>query len=176
MAAELPVFKYFPALPGYISESESVCCCCSEKRGYIYDGGIYSRQDVGDGICPWCIADGSAACRFDGSFHCEENLRQAGLAQSVVEEIAFRTPGYPSWQESLWMVHCKDGCEFHGDASLEDIRNASPATRQEWQACFQMSESEWQWATKDYQPGGDVCFYKFICRHCRLVVLGWEMS
>ena len=42
-------------------------------RGYAYTAGFYAEEDV-DAICPWCIADGSAAARFDGSFTDEDAL------------------------------------------------------------------------------------------------------
>ncbi len=64
---DLPVFKYNPnALElGIIEEDETHCPVCEKKRNYVYRGSFYSEEEV-EGICPWCIADGSAAAKFDG--------------------------------------------------------------------------------------------------------------
>ncbi|MGQ3379925.1 CbrC family protein [Priestia endophytica] len=66
---ELPVFRYNPnALElEFIEKEETFCPVCKKKREYTYTGPFYSIEDV-EGICPWCIADGSAAKKYDGEF------------------------------------------------------------------------------------------------------------
>lgn len=55
---QLPSFKYHldPLSTGSITESESICECCEESRGYIYTGPVYAEVELVDAICPWCIA------------------------------------------------------------------------------------------------------------------------
>lgn len=128
MTTPLPVFTYYPGKVHYIVASSEACVCCGQARGYLYDGTLYTAQTLEGDICPWCIADGSAARRYDGSFHDVYAMGEAGIKPEVLDEIAYRTPGYPTWQDSQWMHHCGDACEFHGDASAEDISEATPAT------------------------------------------------
>ncbi len=63
----LPVFTYHPhpLETGAIKASDATCECCSKARGFVYTASIYCADEV-ECVCPWCIADGSAAEKFDG--------------------------------------------------------------------------------------------------------------
>src|SRR5260221_13258141 len=114
----LPEFKYHPnpLETGSIKESDNNCrCCCEQKRGFMYVGSVYAIEDLDDCICPWCIADGSAADKFDASFADDLNLIKAGVSLEIIHEVTGRNPGYISWQAEYWEAHCEDACEFHGD-------------------------------------------------------------
>lgn len=173
----LPSFRYHPdpVATGAVQESTAVCECCGRARGFIYTGAVYAEDEV-EQICPWCIADGSAAAKFDASFVDDHPLVEAALPAEIIGEVTRRTPGYESWQPETWLVHCKDACEFHGDASVEDVRNATPETKQLWMEEYELGEEDWLDVTDAYQPGGDPALYKFVCRHCGLVLFGWDCS
>ncbi|NLR74400.1 CbrC family protein [Leeia aquatica] len=177
MSDQLPQFRYHPdpIASGVISLNNATCICCGYARGYVYGGPLYTAQDVEGSVCPWCIANGEAAARLNASFVADYPLLQSGLPSDIVEEVCSRTPGYYSWQQEEWLSHCGDACEFHGDASVEDIRSASITTKAHWMANYQLSEDDWVSATKDYQPGGHSAFYKFVCRHCGQVSFGWDL-
>lgn len=121
---ELPKFKYHPDPigTGNIKESDEACECCGKKTGCSYNSSIYAQEDI-EFICPWCIASGEAAEKFDGLFCDEYPLVQAGLDESIFNEVTKRTPGYNSWQQEDWQTHCGDACEFHGDPKKEEIEN-----------------------------------------------------
>ena len=174
----LPVFPYHPdpVATGVVVASDTTCLCCERARGYIYVGPVYSTQELDDSLCPWCIADGSAAARLGASFADSHPLVQAGLDHAIVDEVNLRTPGFVAWQQESWLSHCDDACEFHGDASVADVANASAETRARWLSEFNQDEKGWQWATIGYRPGGDSALYKFVCRHCRLVLFGWDLA
>lgn len=176
MTTPLPVFTYYPGKVHHFVPSSEACVCCGQARGYLYDGTLYTAQTLEGEICPWCIADGSAAARYDGSFHDVYVMEEAGVKPEVLDEIACRTPGYPTWQDSHWLHHCGDACEFHGDASAEDISEATAATREHWAEYNGMTVDDWSWAAVGYAPGGDTGFYKFVCRGCKQVLLAWDMS
>ncbi|MDH1265319.1 CbrC family protein [Pseudomonas sp. GD03944] len=178
MAMELPHFRYYkdPVAAGVIKPSDAVCLCCERARGHIYVGPVYSVEDLSERLCPWCIADGRAAERFQASFIGYHALDEAGAAPSVIEEIDRRTPGYFTWQEATWLAHCGNACVFHGDASEQDVRDASVAARQQWMQDYELAEKDWEWASKGYKPAGDSAFYKFVCVHCQQVVLAWDLS
>ncbi|MEU9879253.1 CbrC family protein [Streptomyces phaeochromogenes] len=70
MSAGLPVFRYHPdpLAGGSIRASTEKCACCHRSTGWIYTATFYTAQEVDGNFCPWCIADGSAAERFEGDF------------------------------------------------------------------------------------------------------------
>ncbi len=116
----LPSFKYHPdpIATGGLVASDTVCCCCGEARGYIYTGPAYAVEDYDQCICPWCIADGSAHEKLGVSFTDENGIGGYGqweaVPASVIEEVAYRTPGFSSWQQEQWWTHCGDAAEFLG--------------------------------------------------------------
>src|SRR4051812_22558639 len=107
---DLPHFTYHPdpVGSGSIIPSEAICIVCGQARGYVYAGPVYSASDeeLDDAICPWCIADGSAHERFDAEFTDTSGIGGYGdwedVPQAVVEEVAYRTPGFNGWQQEMW--------------------------------------------------------------------------
>jgi uncharacterized protein len=174
----LPEFKYHPdpVRTGAVVPSSTECVCCHRTRGCIYAAGVYAAEDLTDRLCPWCIADGSAASRFGASFSDDWSLRKAALSPEVIDEVTLRTPGYISWQSEAWLSHCNDVCAYHGDASEADLAEASEATRLAWQREYGLTDVEWDDLREGYAPRGDRAFYKFVCRHCAAVLLGWDCS
>jgi len=62
-----PIFKYNPNAEGLgiIKKEKATCPVCGHDRDYVYTGPFYSVDEI-EGICPWCIKDGSAAQKYDG--------------------------------------------------------------------------------------------------------------
>src|SRR4051812_19330782 len=98
----LPVFTYHPdpIATGSIEPSEQACACCTRRRGFVYRGPVYCVEEV-EALCPWCIADGRAAERFDATY-CGV-IPPPGTADAVVDTIAKRTPSFNGWQEERWL-------------------------------------------------------------------------
>jgi uncharacterized protein CbrC (UPF0167 family) len=178
MSEPFPFFRYHPnpLETGMVVERDTTCACCEKSRGFVYVGHVYAIKEFDENICPWCIADGSAASKFDASFSDNYPLIKAGLPAAIVEEVHLKTPGYISWQQDSWLSHCNDACEFHGDASTNDISEVTSDTKTEWKREYNLDEQDWRDITDRYEPGGDPAFYKFICRHCKVVLLGWDCS
>lgn len=129
MNPPLPHFRYHPEplASGSIEASAATCQCCGKARGYVYTGSPYSRHELPPGsLCPWCIADGSAAARYEASFSDDYPLLDAGVAANIVTEVCERTPGYASWQQERWLVCCEDACAFRGDAGVRKSGNWEP--------------------------------------------------
>jgi len=164
----LPAFRYHPnpIATGNVKASDKVCVCCGKARGYIYTSTVYARETLRDSICPWCIADGSAAEKFEAMFCDDHPLAQAGLSDAVIEEVSKRTPGYDSWQQEVWLCCCNDACEFHGDAPLEELSALRGDALAEVLSDWSWKEKNWQQFVQHYQPGGNPTVYKFVCRHC----------
>ncbi len=93
----------------------------------IYAGPVYAVDDLSDELCPWCIADGTAAQAFGASFTDVGSDAPDDVPASVLDEIEHRAPGYLAWQQDHWMYHCGDGCEFLGRIGYEQVA-ALPTT------------------------------------------------
>lgn len=167
MTEPLPIFRYHPdpVATGNVIESTTVCVSCGKGRGYVFAGSIFGSGDYDRNICPWCIADGSAAVKLDVSFG--DVFIEGDVPNGVYEELAQRTPGFECWQSENWQVHCGDVCEFHGDVSKAEMIEQKPALVEYICSHFQFNEEEWSDFVEAYEPRGNPAVYKFICRHCR---------
>lgn len=150
-----------------IEASATTCQCCGKARGYVYTGSPYSRHELPPGsLCPWCIADGSAAARYEASFSDDYPLLDAGVAADIVTEVCERTPGYTSWQQERWLVCCEDACAFRGDAGREEIGQLGAEGLAQRFADFAWPAITWQRLVDAYTPGGNPAIYRFDCLHC----------
>src|SRR5262249_44294940 len=124
-------------------------------------------DEVQSEICPWCIADGSAAERFDAQFT-DESGKPADVPMPVLEEIIRRTPGFGGWQQEHWLYHCADGGAFLGAVGrteLDPYADAMEVLLHEYDA--------FGWTTEDSQDyvnrlttSGQPTAYLFRCLHC----------
>lgn len=168
----LPTFRYHPdpVGTGSIVASDQVCSCCVEKRGYIYIGPVYSEQDVEDELCPWCIADGSAAEEYEATFVDPDGIGNYGewdeVDEEVIEEISQRTPGFSGWQQERWWTHCGGAAAFLGLAGRAELAGkwaqAIPAVRED----SRQSGKDWDayLAALDRDKGPTA--YVFKCLEC----------
>lgn len=110
----LPFFKYHPdpSATGAFEQEESKCECCNQIVLYLYQGPFHAVDEVSS-LCPWCIADGSAARKFDGEFQDSASCEPVKEAASL-DELIHRTPGYSGWQQERWLSHCGDFCAYLG--------------------------------------------------------------
>jgi uncharacterized protein CbrC (UPF0167 family) len=114
----LPDFPYHPdpQATGSIERSSTHCIACGQARGYVYTGPVFSvnHELLDDAVCPWCIADGSAAERFDAQYTGVGDELPADVSDSVIIAVTQRTPGFSGWQQEHWLYHCGDGAAFVG--------------------------------------------------------------
>ncbi len=171
----LPIFKYHPdsISTGSIQARKAQCVCCEETREYIYVGSVYCRTNLDEAICPWCISSGLAHEKYGASFNDSASvggydyfLRKA-VSQEVKAEVAYRTPGFCSWQQEKWLVHCGDACAFLGPAGKEEVEQySSQELLDSLRADMDMNEDEF----RDYFNGLDKEYgptaYIFRCLHC----------
>ncbi len=128
----LPAFKYHPDPldTGSVIASGLVCMCCRQARGYVYVGPVFAIEDYQGRLCPWCIADGSAHASLGASFTDEHGIGDGGawgeVPAAVVEEVAFRTPGFSGWQQERWWTHCGDAAQFLGRAGRDELQAFGP--------------------------------------------------
>jgi uncharacterized protein CbrC (UPF0167 family) len=163
----LPEFPYHPdpLATGSVTISDTVCACCGRARGYIYTGPVYAVDEPGR-LCPWCIADGSAARRYEAHFTAD--LAGDEVTRDVLVTIAERTPGFTAWQEGQWLTHCGDAAAFLGSAGVRELAgypDALDSMRQDIRT--------WGWPDDQINDflasldsGGQPTAYLFRCRTC----------
>ena len=145
------------------------CACCGENRGWIYVPAPYADADLGDRLCPWCIADGSAATRFGAVFTIVEQATvPSGVTDAVVDEVASRTPGFAGWQQERWLFHCDDAAGYLGpvgwDQISEDPEAIKALTDQAESLGFTGESAEAFVGSLDVD--GSATGYLFRCLHC----------
>lgn len=177
-AMEFPQFQYHPdpLSTGSIKASAMVCDCCGMARGFEYTASFYSPQRSKPRLCPWCIASGEAAQKYDGDFSDAFPLQEEGIADNIVDEVSKRTPGYNSWQQEVWESHCEDACEFHGDAKSAELSGLSGRELAEHLDRFGLNLEQWESFVSNYREGGNPAAYKFVCRHCGVSIYSVDFT
>ena len=174
----LPTFRYHPdpVATGSIAPSDATCLCCGEVRGYIYTASVYGPSRFRERLCPWCIASGAAASKYNCFFSDDTPLADAGLGRSIVLEVSRKTPGYSSWQQGEWQVCCGDACEFHGEATQRQLADLS-GDRLAWHLRrWTWGERDWQRLVEAYEPCGAMSVLRFVCRHCGQPTLALDLA
>jgi uncharacterized protein CbrC (UPF0167 family) len=167
----LPAFPYHPDPlgTGSVVESDARCLACDQARGYIYTGPVHARQPELDGaLCPWCIADGTAATRFDAHFVDVGWGVPDAVPRSVTEAIAARTPGFIAWQGERWLYHCGDGAAFLGLVGRRELEAYPDALEMLRQEAIEngFSQDDVAEHLAGLRKDGDATAYLFQCRHC----------
>ncbi|WLI78263.1 PF03691 family colicin E2 tolerance protein CbrC [Kosakonia sp. H02] len=188
----LPVFKYHPQPleTGVFSEAKTVtCACCAQSTSVYYTNPFYTTEDV-DTLCPWCIADGSAATKFSGSFQddcsiegVESEFDEEGeftgiknpWSEASLTELTQRTPGYCGWQQEYWLAHCNDFCAFVGYVGWAEIADKLDQFV-DLQADCQAFGVDYQKLPEYLRDGGDCQGYLFRCLHCGKLRLWADFS
>jgi len=176
LPADFPKFRYHPdpVGTGTVEKSDETCIRCVEARGYVYVGSAFSEEpeDAEEAVepeplCPWCIADGSAAAEYACEFTDAAPLADAELKPAIIEEVIKRTPGYISWQENEWRTCCDDACAYMGDASREEVQGLEGEELEELLEELDWEGDEWAAFVAQYEPGGALSVHKFQCLHCK---------
>jgi uncharacterized protein CbrC (UPF0167 family) len=106
----------------------------------MYVGPIYCR-DRPEHVCPWCIADGSAAEQWSAIFNDPINVPR-GVPRAIVDEVMHRTPGYWTWQGNFWLFSDDDAMVLLGAVDGSDIVKEGNAAKID--ACMRALRS-WTW-------------------------------
>lgn len=155
-----PVFRYHPdpIATGSLATSSDECERCGRARELLYQGPVYAVDEI-EFICPWCIADGSAAQEFDAEFTTVD-AAPSDIPEAVLDEILHRTPGFAGWQQERWLFHCSDAAAFLGRVGYSEIAN---------QPSVLESLAHDGWTPEHLQcmsADGDLTGYLFGCLHC----------
>jgi|SRR5947209_1226857 len=172
-SAILPVFKYHPdpIATGSIEVRNITCVCCGEQSPYVYVASAYSIMDLAEVLCPWCISDGLAHHKFAVEFTdlaaIGDEVDGSPALRSIQEEIAYRTPGFSSWQQERWLMHCGDGCAFLGPAGKQQVEAiASPELIDSLCAETELDDDEFDAYLDTLDRDCGPTAYIFRCLHC----------
>lgn len=172
----LPIFEYHPDPigTGSIVESDTRCECCEKVRGYIYTGPVYAAAELDDCICPWCISDGSAHEKFEAEFTdaagVGDYVQPKTLTRDIVEEVAFRTPGFSGWQQERWLACCEDAAAFVGHAGYDEINSEWSDAIPSLQNDCGLEGDEWTEFFSHFDKNYGPTAYVFQCLHCNSLV------
>jgi uncharacterized protein len=133
----LPVFRYHPdpVRTGNVVPREVACGVCGRHRDHAYIG-PYASPDMhfenDDQLCPWCIADGSAALTWKASFVAPAYLSdqaQEAMAPERLAELEERTPAFLCLQQERWLDHHGEAGEYLGEIGAQEYARLSPAAQ-----------------------------------------------
>ena len=169
----LPTFKYHPnpLATGSVVKSDAECVCCEKTRNFIYTGPVYAVEEYDQCICPWCIADGSAHEKLEASFTDDTGIGGGGMwdevPETVIEEVAFRTPGFSGWQQEQWWTHCGDATQFIGRAGRKELKAfGSKAIAAIQDSAGLSAGPEWDQFLASLKKEGSPTAYMFRCAKC----------
>jgi len=137
-------------------------------------GPVYGAKAVSlrGRICPWCIADGSAHEKYGAEFTDAAGVggHRRGwdeVPKEVVEEVAYRTPGFSGWQQERWWTHCGDAADFLGPAGRGEVEAYGSELVEALRADVGgMSDQNWQAYYQALDKKHGPTAYVFRCLHC----------
>jgi uncharacterized protein len=167
----LPCFRYHPdpIATGSIAPSDAVCRSCGERRGSIYTGPVYCVEELHESLCPWCIHDGSAHVTFDAEFTDSAGVgADSGVVvrDAVIEEVAFRTPGFSGWQQEQWLACCGDAAAFLGAAGRRELEKQWPDAIEAIRQTCGLDGPDWKEYFRGLDKKSGPTAYVFRCLHC----------
>jgi uncharacterized protein len=172
MADALPPFRYHPdpVATGSVRRSDRTCQCCGLARGFLYNGALSSEAELEGSVCPWCIADGSAHGKFGAVFTEVTAIGGQGrwptVPREVVEEVAFRTPGFSGWQQERWFTCCDDAGAFLGPMGYKQLADLGPEAVAVIRAESGYEGAEWEEYCEALNLDFGPTAYLFRCLHC----------
>lgn len=155
-------FKYHPKAydQGIFEEGHAVCQCCGKTVQQYYTR-MYCRKAISC-ICPECIADGTAAEKFQGDFIQDAEIGNVS-DPAKTEELFKRTPGYVSWQGEYWLACCDDYCEYLGETGTKELEEMGIAD----DVFAEYKQHAGYENVREYLvKSGSCAGYLFRCRHC----------
>lgn len=162
----LPFFRFHPKPleTKAIIPIEIVCRVCLQHRPHKYQGPFYSDVEVED-LCPWCIADGSAAAKYRGEFHDKDSV-EGPVGIESIEELIHRTPGYLGLQEDDWPIHCGEICEFLNYAPWTQLNPFLSELMPDLERIAERLDTQPHRLIEELESGHSLQSYLFRCSLC----------
>lgn len=175
--SKLPQFAYIPdpLKSGAVIPSDEPCACCGETRGYLCKIPPNTEEGI-ENLCPWCVADGTAAAIFDPEFTDPIAFEKNNLPLETIRIISTRTPAYtlpldPD-ADDQWPVHCEDACVYLGELSTTDSDMIPDEAKEEFRQRYALSDKEFQQLIYHDDPSKNrTALHRFQCRKCGVIRL-----
>lgn len=133
-------------------------------------GPVYAEEEIVDELCPWCIDSGAAHQKFDAEFTDAAGVGGGGkwetVATSIVDEVAFRTPGFAGWQQEQWFTCCGDAGAFLGRAGIGELRAIGDDAVEAIKSDCGLDGAPWEEFSKGLSKDGSPTAYVFKCLKC----------
>ena len=175
----LPHFRYHPdpiATGMLVAREDFVCPVCRRIRAYAYVGPYISDNygfENGEEICPWCIADGSAARTLNATFTGARYLSGQAYAQMSLEartELEQRTPSFHCLQQERWLDHHGEAAAYIGEVDFERYLRLPPAAQFAVRDCSgddpRAALRPTDFVQRLRSDGDGPTVYLFRCLHC----------
>ena len=165
LSQSLPHFIYHPdplATGAFVEGEAKVCPSCGKKSNVYYNLLPYCIDNI-ENLCPFCIANGLAAEKFDAEF--VQDAEGQGELDPEKDQLLFcQTPGYSSWQGENWLSCCQDYCAYLGTVGTRELKAMGIAE----QVLADYEESGGYQDIEEYLvKDGSLCGYLFRCLHCQ---------
>ena len=167
----LPTFKYHPdpIATGSVKQSDAVCECCGQRRGFIYTGPVYCVRGVVGVHLPVVHRRRFGPLQVRRRVHRlgghRQSLPHAAGSPAVVEEVAFRTPGFSGWQQERWLACCRDAAAFVRRAGYAELQSRFPDAIESIRTDSEMGE-RWPQFFEALSSEDSPTAYVFRCLHC----------
>ena len=161
----LPHFIYHPdplATGAFVEGEAKLCPSCGKESNIYYNLMPYCIDNIKN-LCPFCIANGLAAKKFDAEF--VQDAEGQGELDPEKDQLLFcQTPGYSSWQGENWLSCCQDYCAYLGTVGTRELKAMGIAE----QVLADYEESGGYQDIEEYLvKDGSLCGYLFRCLHCQ---------
>ena len=90
------------------------------------------------------------------------------VPETVIEEVAYRTPGFAGWQQEKWWTHCGDSCPVHRASRSGGVEKLlGPNAISAIQDSAGLSDGpEWDQFVATLDKDGSPTAYIFRCAKC----------
>ena len=165
LSQSLPHFIYHPdplATGAFVEREAKVCPSCGKESNVYYALIPYCIDNIKN-LCPFCIANGLAAEKFDAEF--VQDAEWSGQTNPEKDKLLFcQTPGYSSWQGENWLSCCQDYCAYLGTVGTRELKAMGIA---EQVLADYEERGEYQDIEEYLVKDGSLCGYLFRCLHCQ---------
>lgn len=161
----LPHFIYHPdplSTGAFVEGEAKLCPSCGKESNIFYNLMPYCIDNIKN-LCPFCIANGLAAKKFDAEF--VQDAECQGELDPEKDQVLFcQTPGYSSWQGENWLSCCQDYCAYLGTVGTRELKAMGIA---EQVLADYEERGEYQDIEEYLVKDGSLCGYLFRCLHCQ---------
>ena len=170
LSQSLPHFIYHPdplSTGAFVEGEAKLCPSCGKESTIYYNLMPYCIDNIKN-LCPFCIANGLAAKKFDAEF--VQDAEWQGELDSEKNQLLYcQTPGYSSWQGENWLSCCQDYCAYLGTVGTRELKAMGIA---EQVLADYEERGEYQDIEEYLVKDGSLCGYLFRCLHCQKYQIG----